>query len=125
MPQAQITWHDATQTPPPFDRYVLVLTGFFADPARQAETSLMMVARVVKDSPNDEGKRLEYQSWKAGESPYHEYQFYLQSSEKAWMGQIDVALHGDSDFCDLYSDAISHWAECPGLPPLAGEEEAA
>ena len=120
-----IQWNDATKTPPPFGRYLLMVTGRFADPARRAQTNRMLIARLVQESPNDEGARSEYKSWLAGEDDFGAYQFYLQPAEKAWMGKIDVELHGDSDFCDLYSDAISHWAECSDLPPLAGGEVAA
>ncbi|RMG32513.1 MAG: hypothetical protein D6720_13175 [Gammaproteobacteria bacterium] len=127
MPETKtaIEWIDATETPPPFGRYLLVVTGRFADPARRAQTHRMLIARLVQESPNDEAARSEYKSWLAGEDDFGAYQFYLQPAEKAWMGKIDVGLQGDSDFCDLYSDAISHWAECPAMPPLAGKEVAA
>ena len=129
MPEqaATVQWIDATLTPPPFHRYVLIVTGRFNDPERRAQAHRMMIARVVPDSPNDEeaGNHTEYASWRKGEADYHEYQFYLQPADKAWMGQIKVAVHGGSDFCDLFSDAISHWAECPALPPLTDQEDAA
>ncbi len=111
-----MNWIKATETPPPFGVYVMLVMGRFADRERRSQSTHVTVARVMKDSPNDPGwgMRKEYAAFRNGEADYHEFQFYLQPIDKAWIGDTDLPMF--DDFLHTYSDMISHWAKLPDLP---------